>query len=102
MSRSEVVMEGTLKPDGTLDLDQRPRLAPGRVTVILRREFQPAPSQEDWWEFMQRSRWELEARGHPFMNDQEVKEHIEWLRQEDRIDDDLRKGNMDCNKPEPS
>jgi hypothetical protein len=40
MSLTEITVEGTLKPDGTLELDQKPNLAPGRVTVIL----QPAPS----------------------------------------------------------
>ena len=35
MSLSENVIEGTLKPDGTLELDEKPSLPPGRVTVIL-------------------------------------------------------------------
>jgi hypothetical protein len=40
MSHGVVVIEGTLKPDGTLELDQKPGLSPGRVRVIL----QPAPA----------------------------------------------------------
>ena len=40
MSPGEVVIEGTLKPDGTLELDEKPSLSPGRVKVIL----QPAPA----------------------------------------------------------
>jgi hypothetical protein len=36
MSFTEVVVEGTLKPDGTLELDQKPSLPPGRVRVVLR------------------------------------------------------------------
>jgi hypothetical protein len=102
MHRNEVVMEGTLRPDGTLDLDEKPNLSPGGVTVVLRRESQPAPTQEDWWQFMQRSRKELEVTGHPFMNDREVELYIDWLRQEDRIDDDLRKAEPDSKKPERS
>lgn len=35
MGKVEVVVEGTLKPDGTLELDARPNLPPGRVTVIV-------------------------------------------------------------------
>ena len=35
MSATEVVLEGTLHADGTLQLDQKPSLPPGRVTVIL-------------------------------------------------------------------
>ena len=33
MSVTETVIEGTLKPDGTLELDQKPNLSPGRVQV---------------------------------------------------------------------
>jgi hypothetical protein len=29
------VIEGTLKPDGTLELDEKPSLGPGRVKVAL-------------------------------------------------------------------
>jgi hypothetical protein len=36
MSLREVVVEGTLKPDGTLELDQKPSLSPGRVQVIVK------------------------------------------------------------------
>jgi len=33
MEPTEVVLEGTLRPDGTLELDQKPDLPPGRVAV---------------------------------------------------------------------
>jgi hypothetical protein len=33
MSLTEITVEGALKPDGTLELDQKPNLPPGRVTV---------------------------------------------------------------------
>ena len=36
MSLTESVIEGTLKPDGTLELDQKPSLSPGRVQVTVR------------------------------------------------------------------
>jgi hypothetical protein len=35
MNTSEVVIDGTLKDDGTVELDQKPSLPPGRVKVIL-------------------------------------------------------------------
>jgi len=35
MSLTETVVEGTLKPDGTLELDHKPNLPPGRVTVRM-------------------------------------------------------------------
>jgi hypothetical protein len=101
MSLSEIVMEGTLKPDGTLELDHKPNLAPGRVTVVLRQEFEAIPPpQEDWWEFMRRARRELEASGAKFMNEEQVSAHIEWLREGDRIDDLLREASEQRAKPE--
>jgi hypothetical protein len=41
MSLDQVTVEGTLKPDGTLELDEKPSLPPGRVTVIV----QQAPAR---------------------------------------------------------
>lgn len=35
MSLDAVTIAGTLKPDGSLDLDERPALIPGRVQVTL-------------------------------------------------------------------
>ena len=91
MTRLESEIEGTLKPDGTLELDQRPSLPPGRVRVLLRQEAESAtPSTETWWECIQRLRRELEDSGSRFMNDEEVTAHIEWLREDDRIDAMLR------------
>ena len=90
MSLREIVMEGTLKTDGTLELDQKPSLAPGRVTVVLRQESLPPPPKEDWWQYLQRIRAEREASGYPFINEEEVSAHIEWLREGDRIDDMLQ------------
>lgn len=37
-----VIVQGTLKPDGTLELDHKPSLAPGRVQVIVQPLAQPA------------------------------------------------------------
>jgi hypothetical protein len=46
MSLSEDVIEGTLKADGTLELDQPPRLSPGRVKVILQSaQAKPSPTR---------------------------------------------------------
>jgi hypothetical protein len=99
MSVQEIVVAGTLKPDGTLELDHKPSLPPGRVTVVLRQESEAAPPPEDWWQFLQRTRRELEAAGHPFMNEQEVTAHIEWLRERDHIDELLQQA--DGGRPEP-
>jgi hypothetical protein len=76
MSLDETVIEGTLKPDGTLELDQKPTLAPGRVTVVLRSHAEHAPPNESLGDFMRRTRRELEATGSAFMNEEEVAAHI--------------------------
>lgn len=94
MSLQEIVVAGTLKPDGTLELDQKPNLAPGRVMVLLRQEAKAVP-QEDWWQFMQRTRRELEAVGSRFTNEGEVHAHVEWLREGDWVDDMLRQAAED-------
>jgi hypothetical protein len=89
MNVVETIVPGTLKPDGTLELDQKPNLPPGRVTVVLRQETKPA-AKEGWWPYMQRIRAEREAAGYHFMNEEEVQAYIEWLREPDQIDEMLR------------
>jgi hypothetical protein len=101
MSLNEVVIEGTLKPDGTLELDQKPSLSPGRVTVVLRQESEAAPLKEGWWPYMQRVRAEREAAGYHFMNEAEMQAHLDWLREEeDRIDRVHREIDMEKRKGE--
>ncbi len=86
MGPDEIIVQGTVKPDGTLELDQTPSLSPGRVTVVLRPEAESPPS-EGWWPYMQRVRSEREAAGYHFLNEGEMLLHLNWLREdEDRID----------------
>jgi hypothetical protein len=89
MQLNESVVEGTLKPDGTLELDQKPSLSPGRVTVILRQEA-PAVTEGGWWEAMQKARQAMIDSGCPLLNEAEVQARIDELREEDRIDEMLR------------
>lgn len=91
MSLTEITVQGTLNPDGTLELDRKPNLAPGRVTVVLRQQSQPEPPQEDWFHFLQQARKKMEEAGCRFMDEKELQAHIDWLREGDRIDDLRRK-----------
>jgi hypothetical protein len=81
------MVEGTLKSDGTLELDTKLDLSPGRVQVWVR----PAPTTEgrapeSLLDFVQRVRRESEARGHRFLTDAEVTAWVEELRaDEDRV-----------------
>ena len=61
MSPGEVVIEGTLKPDGTLD--QKPNLSPGRVTVVLR-PVPELPKGDPFWQMMNEIWIGQQARGH--------------------------------------
>jgi hypothetical protein len=90
MSQIEITVQGTLNPDGTVQLDEKPNLSPGRVTVVLRQETAASPPQEDWFQHLQRIRASMEAENYPFMNEEETNAHLEWLREGDRIDDLLR------------
>ena len=99
MQLTEAVVEGTLRPDGTLELDQKPGLPPGRVTIVLRQEVPPA-TQEGWWPAMQRARQAMEAAGCKFLNDAEVQDRIDELREEDRIDEMLRELDEQRRQPE--
>ena len=84
MSLHEVMIEGTLQADGTLQLDEKPNLSAGRVTVVLRQESASAsPPLEGWWPYMQRVRAEREAVGYHFMNDAEMEAHLKWLREDE-------------------
>jgi hypothetical protein len=100
MSQTETVVAGTLHADGTLVPDEKPNLPPGRVTVVLRQETaQPAPP-EDWFQFLQNARKKMEEAGCHFMDDNEMRAHIDWLREGDRIDDLLREADEQRQKPE--
>jgi hypothetical protein len=65
MSVTEVVVQGTLNPDGTLQLDEKPNLLPGRVTVVLRQEAEiELPKGDPFWQRMQ-AIWDAQkAAGH--------------------------------------
>jgi hypothetical protein len=67
MSLTETVIEGTLKPDGTLELDEKPNLPPGRVKVVLRQMAEPNPPQplgDDFFQMMEEIWAGQKARGH--------------------------------------
>jgi hypothetical protein len=52
MSVTEIVVEGTLKADGTLELDQKLSLPAGRVQVIVV-PLPELPSDDPFWQMMQ-------------------------------------------------
>src|SRR5215813_11895862 len=53
MSTTHVVVEGTLKPDGSLQLDSKLNLPPGRVQLIVQ-PLPELPKNDPFWQMMQR------------------------------------------------
>jgi 50S ribosomal subunit-associated GTPase HflX len=81
MGLSEIVMEGTLKPDGTLELDGKPNLAPGRVQVMLA-PLPELPADDPFWQRM-RAIWEgQKARGFVPRTADEVEAERRQVREE--------------------
>ncbi len=70
MSSVEVNIEGTLKADGTLELDHKPGLTPGRVLVTVKRLT--APGRPGLAELLQQMRQEQQARGFVGPGEQEL------------------------------
>jgi len=83
MSLSEVVIEGTLKPDGTLELDQKPSLSPGRVQVTVKPLAPPAAGRRGLVEVMDEVRQGQRARGYQGRTRQEMQAEEKARQDED-------------------
>jgi len=79
MSATQVV-EGRLRPDGTLELSETIHLPRGQVRVTVEAVGGPDRPAEDWWSYLQRARAELEATGATFSTGPEINQYIEKLR----------------------
>ncbi len=89
MSASEVVVRGTLKPDGSLELMEHPSLPAGPVEVIIRLLPTAEKVEEDFLQYLQRARTELEAVGFVFRTRAAIDADLEELRAGDRRLDDI-------------
>ena len=58
-----VILHGTLKPDGTLELNGAVPLPPGKVQVIVQ-PLPELPPDDPFWQMMQEIWAGQEARGH--------------------------------------
>src|SRR3954447_22969570 len=81
MSPTQVEVQGTLQPDGTLVLDEKPNLPPGRVRVTV----QPVLdyTQTPIWKFFEQLRAEQQARGFVPRSKEEIDAEIASMREED-------------------
>jgi len=80
MTSSTQVVDGMLKPDGTLELHESLRLPPGQVRVTVEAVQGQGPPTTDWWSYLERARAELEAEGATFSTGEEINRYIEELR----------------------
>lgn len=76
------VVEGTLKPDGSLEVTDKFDLPPGRVRVTVEVLNETSPAGEDWFEYLQRARAEREAAGAVFRTREEIDAEINAMRDE--------------------
>ena len=72
MNVSQVLVKGTLKTDGTLELSEVPTLPAGPVEVLIRMQPPAADNAETWWEYLQRRHAELRAEGQTFRSKDEI------------------------------
>ena len=72
MGLTEAIVEGTLKPDGTLELDQKLGLSPGRVQVIVKPLPPVASRCRGLVEVMDEVRQSQRARGYLGRTSQET------------------------------
>jgi hypothetical protein len=72
MSLNTIIVQGTLRPDGTLELDEKPTLAPGRVHVTLRPVSAGSTLKGSLAETIEEIRQEQQARGYPARTPEEM------------------------------
>ncbi len=85
------VIEGTLQPDGTLVLNEKPSLPPGSVRVTIEaRELKPT-SGPGWWEVLQQIWKDQEARGYQPPTPEEMESWIAELRDDEEYEERWRR-----------
>jgi hypothetical protein len=78
---TQVVVQGTVRADGTLELDEKVPVPAGRVLVTVQPVVQPA-ADDPFWQMMNRI-WEgQKARGHVPRSSEEVEAQRRAMRDE--------------------
>jgi hypothetical protein len=81
MNLEEAIVEGTLRPDGPLELDRKPNLTPGRVTVRVQ-SLPQLPVGDPFWEMMKEIWAGQQARGHVPRSVEEVETERRQMRED--------------------
>ena len=88
MSATHVVVDGTLKPDGSLELDSKLDLPPGRVQLIVQ-PLPDLPTDDPFWQMMDRIWADRKAAELTARSTDEVESRRRVLRGD--VDDDIEK-----------
>jgi hypothetical protein len=83
MKLSAVIVRGTLKQDGTLELDEKPNLPPGRVQLVVQHLPEGAETRPGWWEVLQQIWKDQEARGYKGRSREEIDAEVAASRTEE-------------------
>lgn len=86
MSATHIIVEGVLKPDGTLELDSKVTLPPGRVQLIVQ-SLADLPIGDPFWQTMERVWAGQRARGQLARTKEEIDHEINAMR--DEADDEM-------------
>jgi hypothetical protein len=86
MSATHVVVDGTLKPDGSLELDSKLDLPPGRVQLIVQ-PLPDLPKDDPFWQMMDRIWADRKAAELTARSTDEVESRRRVLRGD--VDDDI-------------
>jgi hypothetical protein len=81
MATNAIEIQGTLREDGTLLLDEKPKLPPGRVRVTV--EPLLDYTQTPTWKFFEQLRAEQQARGFVPRTREEIDADVASMRAED-------------------
>jgi hypothetical protein len=105
MGRVSTVVQGTLKPDGTLELDEKINLPPGRVQVLV---LQPVPTdpKDPFWERMEAIWAAQKASGYVPRSAEEIEaerrkmreESEEEMREIERIHEECQRARQEARK----
>lgn len=82
------LVEGVLKADGTLELDEKPCLAPGRVQVILHAIVASSPSVRGLAGTIAEIRQYQQARGYTALTPEAMAQHEELRRADENAYED--------------
>jgi hypothetical protein len=98
MTPNVVEIQGTLQSDGTLILDQKPGLPPGRVRVTV--EPLADLTQTPVWQVLEQIWAEQRASGHVSRSKEEIDADIATMRQEDEERmQEIERLHEECQRP---